>query len=171
MSTKENNSPPFVLKANVVVRITKSDILLYPMLEQDSTPAERAYAFHINKNAIEAIAADACSKIDIMCTQLNQDAFADGKKNEWIRHYEVTWLNVSTLSITSFHNITGAVVNNATTATDSKVVLPVIVGAVADCHPDGVQFVHLQLELDFTTLAPDFFGSKIIKVISYIDLL
>ena len=48
MSTKENNSPPFVLKANVVVRITKSDILLYPMLEQDSTPAERASVFYIN---------------------------------------------------------------------------------------------------------------------------
>ena len=71
MSTKEDNSPSFVPKTDVIIHIARSDVSLYPTLEQGSTPAERAYAFHTNKNAIEAIPADACLKIDIMGTQLN----------------------------------------------------------------------------------------------------
>ena len=86
MSTEEDNSPPFVPKTDVIIRVTKLDVLLYPTLGQGSTPAERAYAFYINKSAIEAILKDTCLKIDIMGTQLNRDAFVNGAKNEWIRH-------------------------------------------------------------------------------------
>ena len=66
----------------MIVRVARSDVSLYPTLEQGSTPAERAYAFHINKNAIEAIPANARLKIDNMGTQLDQAVFADGAKNE-----------------------------------------------------------------------------------------
>ena len=45
-------------------------------------------------------------------------------------------------------------VNNTTTAANSKVLLPVTVGVVADCHPAGVRFIRLQQELDFATLPP-----------------
>ena len=84
MSTKDDNYPHFLPKADVIVRVTKLDFSLYPrFLEQGCTPVERAYVFHTNKNAIKAITADACLKIDSMGTQLNQAAFTDGAKNEW----------------------------------------------------------------------------------------
>ena len=139
-------------------------------MEQGSTPAEFAYAFHINKNAIEAIPADACLQIDIMCTQLNQASFTNGTKNEWIWHYKDNWLNMSKISIISFHNSTGVVVNNATTAANSKILLPMILGPVADYCPVDVRCVCLQLELDFVTLAPEFVSSKILKLMYYLNL-
>ena len=67
---------------------------------------------------------------------------------------------MANLSIVGFHNSTGAVMNNATTATDSKVVLSVIAGAVADCRPANVRFVRLQLELDFVTSAPALLAAR-----------
>ena len=70
---------------------------------------------------------------------------------------------MSNLSIVSFHDSTGAVVNNATTAADSKVLLPIISGAVTNCCPTDIQFVRLQLELDFVTLTPDFVGARSLK--------
>ena len=80
--TEDDNCPPFIPKGDVIVHIAKLEISLYPRLEQGCTPAECVYVFHINKNAIEAIPADARPKIDIMGTQLNQAAFADGAKND-----------------------------------------------------------------------------------------
>ena len=129
-----------------------------------------ANVFHINKNAIKAIPTDARLKIDVMGTQLNQAPFIDGVKNEWIWHYKNNWLNMANLPIVIFHNITGAVVKNATTPADSKVLLPAIAGAVADCHPADLRLVGLQLKLDFATLAPDFVGGKILKGMYHLEL-
>jgi hypothetical protein len=70
----------FLPKPDVIVRVAKSDISLYPVLELDALPAERAYAFTINKNAIETVSADARLKLDVLGTQLNQAAFIDGAK-------------------------------------------------------------------------------------------
>ena len=43
----------------MIIRVARLDVSLYIALEQGSNPAERAYVFHINKNAIEAIPVDA----------------------------------------------------------------------------------------------------------------
>ena len=52
----------------MIICIARSDVSIYPTLEQGSTPADRAYVFLINKNVIEAIPTDACLKIDIIGT-------------------------------------------------------------------------------------------------------
>ena len=82
MSTKEDNSPPFVPEADVIIHVAKSDMSLYPMLEQGSNHVERAYTFHINNNVIEDIPVDTCLKIDSVGTELSEAAFVNGAKNE-----------------------------------------------------------------------------------------
>ena len=77
---------------------------------------------------------------------------------------------MSNLSIISFHNSSGAVHNRATTAADSKILLPAVSGKISDCRPPDVRFVSLQLELDFATLAPNHVGRKILKVMYYLEL-
>ena len=59
-------------------------------------------------------------------------------ENEWIRLFLANWLNMVHLTIVSFYNSAGAVINNATIALDSKVLLSVVVGNVAICHPADV---------------------------------
>ena len=77
---------------------------------------------------------------------------------------------MSNLSIVSFHNSTGAVLNIATIAANSRKFLPMIVGSVADCCPCDIRSDLLQLELGFVTFVPKFVDSKILKVMYYLDL-
>ena len=74
------------------------------------------------------------------------------------------------MSIISFRNSTRGVVNNASTTANSKVFLPVVAGAAADCHPADIWSVHLQLELDSATLAPDFVDINILKVMYHLKV-
>ena len=93
-----------------------SDISLQPILEPGCSVAECAYAFHINSNAIKAVPANARLKIGIIGTQLNQAAFADGAKNEWVCKFPASWIDMAHPTIISFHNSSGAVINNAMTS-------------------------------------------------------
>ena len=86
MSFKNELLNPFIPKPDVIIRITKSDVSLYPTLEQCAIPAERAYTFLIHKNATENVSAYACLKLDIMGTQPNQAAFIDNAKNQLLPH-------------------------------------------------------------------------------------
>ena len=40
----------FIPEPDIIVRVAKLNIPLYPVLELDSLPAKQAYAFTINKN-------------------------------------------------------------------------------------------------------------------------
>ena len=110
-------------KPDVIVRVNKSDVSLYPVLELDAQPAERAYAFTINKNAIENVPADVRLKLDVLGTQLNQVAFIDGAKQNLTHFWRTSWIDMRYLTIVSYHDSTGAVIPNACTTADPKVLL------------------------------------------------
>ena len=160
----------FLPKPDVIVRVAKSDISLYPVLELDALPAERAYAFTINKNAIETVSADARLKLDVLGTQLNQAAFIDGAKQQLLSHWRSSWIDMGFLSIVSFHDSTGAVMLNACTAADPKILLPCAAGIIANCRPPDVRFVRLQLELDFAPVCPGATGNTILRAMYYLEL-
>ena len=155
MSTQDELLIPFIPKPDVIVRIAKLDVSLYPNLEQGTIPAEHAYDFPINKNPIENVSADARLKLDIMGTHLNQAAFINGTKNQLLSHWRACWMDMCYLCTVSFHDSTGLVINNAYMAANFKVLLPYIAGNLAHCRPPDVWFVRLQLELDFAPVAPD----------------
>ena len=160
----------FIPKPDVIVRVAKSDVSLYPVLELDALPAERAYAFTINKNAIETVSADARLKLDVLGTQLNQAAFIDGAKQQLLSHWRTSWLDMGFLTIVSFHDSTGAALPNACTAADTKILLPCAAGAIANCRPPDVRFVRLQLELDLAPVCPGAVGNTILKTMYYLEL-
>ena len=157
-------------KPDVIVRVNKSDVSLYPVLELDAQPAERAYAFTINKNAIENVPADVRLKLDVLGTQLNQAAFIDGAKQNLTHFWRISWIDMRYLTIVSYHDSTGAVIPNACTAADPKVLLPCAAGAIANCRPPDVRFVRLQLELDLAPVCPGAVGNTTLKTMYYLEL-
>jgi hypothetical protein len=76
----------------------------------------------------------------------------NGILGDWNHHFHHNWCNFANLTILSFHNDTGAQVNNTTTATDSAVLLPVINSAVTACRKQNIHFVCVQMNLDFASL-------------------
>ena len=126
MPAKAKNSLTFMTHPDVIARIAKSDVSFYLMLQHGWHVAKCAYAFHVNKNATEAISAEACLKIDFVDVQLNQAAFADGAKDEWICLFLRNLLNMDHLTIVSFHNSSGTVIDNAMTVLDERIFSPAI---------------------------------------------
>ena len=161
---------PFIPKPNVIVCAAKSDVSLYPNLEQSAAPAERAYAFLINKNAIKNVSTDARLKLDITGAQLNQTAFVDGMKNQLLSRWRACWMDMCYLRIVSFHDGTGLVISNACMTADSKILLPCVARNLADCRFPDMRFIHLQLKLDFAPVAPGASGGTISKAMCYIEL-
>ena len=115
----------------MIIQDAKSDVPRYPKYKHGWAIAERAYTFYVNINEIEAIPTNAHLQIDIFVTQLNQSDLANGLKYEWICQITNNWLNMAYLSIISFHNSSGAVLNNVTIALDDEILLPVVVGNIA----------------------------------------
>ncbi len=62
------------------------------------------------------------------------------------------WANFVNFSILSWHGANGAIINNTTTAADASILLPVPNGAANACQASGVQFVRVQLALDYADL-------------------
>ena len=80
VSTEAENSLTLVTRPDVTVCVAKTDISTLSLVLHHEWPvAERAYAFHTNKNAMKAIDADVCLKIDMLlaCSSINLP-FANG---------------------------------------------------------------------------------------------
>ena len=168
VSAEDTNHPNFAQLPDVIVRVAELDVSLYPMLQHRWSVDERVYAFWVNKNAIKAIPINAFMEIGIIGTQLNQAAFADGTKNGRIPRFLENWVNMTHLIIISSHDNSGAVMNNATADVDNMILLPVVAGLITNCCPVDVQFVCLELELDYTILSARL-GSPIAKVVYYLE--
>jgi hypothetical protein len=108
--------------------------------------------------------------LDTLGAQLNLSAIVDGVLGDWNCHFRQNWCNFSHLTILSFHSSAGTQVHNTTNPNDSAMLLPVVNGPYADCRKQ-VQFVRVQLNLDFRSLVPPgVHGLTILRVEYYIEL-
>jgi hypothetical protein len=101
-------------------------------------PPKCARAFQVNKTALTAPGIDRYLMLDVLDAQLNLSAIVDGIRSDWYRHYRRSLSNFNNLTILSFHNDSGAPVNNTTTAANSAVLLPVTNGPINSCCKQNI---------------------------------
>jgi hypothetical protein len=152
------------------VQVDKLTVKLYPVVNLSMQASMHAHAFQTNKTALSIPGIDRRAMLDTLGTQLNLSTIVDGVLGDWNCHFRCNWCNFAHLTILSFHSNAGTQVNNTTDPNDSAVLLPVVNGPYADCCKQ-VQFVRVQLNLDFASLVPPSVqGLTILRVEYYIEL-
>ena len=75
------------------------------------------------------------------------------------------------MTIISWHDGRGRVINNTTVADNPAVLLPIQNGSIADCRAEGVTFVRVSLALDFSDLSTiDPLPACVLRGTYYIEL-
>jgi hypothetical protein len=143
----------FTPRTMVAVRVGNYTVNLYPVGNETMEVHKRAHAYHVIKAALAAQTIPIRLQLDALGNQLNLAATMDGVLQEWTRYFQYHWSDFRHLKVLSFHDTKGDMMSNTTNATDPARLLPVQDGNVADCCKQGVKFVHVQLRLDFLSLA------------------
>ncbi len=113
---------------------------------------ERANAYQINKTALTNLLTDLKLIINAFGAQLNASSTTEGIISNFKQYFYDRWMNFDNLTILSFHDSAGNVVNDTMTPTNPQVLLPVQNGIIANCCSPDVQFARIQCVLDFASL-------------------
>ena len=157
----------FVHKALVTVKVNGQSIMMYPVLDPAMTVAERAHGFHVIKNSLLAANLTPRQLLNALGQQTGQGAVVDGAIAGYIRHFHDHWRNFRHLTILSWHDSTGAIINNTTTIGDSSILLPMLNGLLANCRQQDVMFVRVQVSIDYSYAIR---GVSPIRVDFYVEL-
>ena len=125
---------------------------MYPKVESSTPVYERAHAFQVAWTALEPLPVDTRLILDALGAQLNCSAIVDGLIFDWKNCFDEHWSDFSNLTIQSFHNLAGAVINNTTVAADPTILMPVQNGAAANCCKPDVRFVCILSSINFAPL-------------------
>jgi hypothetical protein len=82
--------------------------------------------------------------------QIGQETSVQGEISDFLHRFETTWSDFSQLSILSFHDSVGDVIDNTTTAADDSVLLPIQNGAVLQCRSPDIRFVYVRADIDYS---------------------
>jgi hypothetical protein len=166
-----SHGTPFAPIALVPIAVGRTTVNLYKVIDPGMQVEERANAYQINKTALASTPVNLQVQLNALGQQLNLAATVDGVCDDWLCFFHDSWCDFSCLAILSFHNDAGDQINNTTTAADTAILLPVINGAVANCHQPNVKFVRIQISLDFHDLVNvDPPGPTTLQVEYYIEL-
>jgi hypothetical protein len=156
----------------VDVHVGRMTVKLCPKIGPMMQIWERAHAYQINKTALTNLPTDLKLIIDAFGAQLNASLMTEGIISDFKRHFHDHWMCFQNLTILSFHDLAGALINDTTSPTDPQVLLPVQDGNLANCCSQGVRFVRIQCILDFASLvtAVPYPTSTILRVSYYIKL-
>jgi len=143
----------FTPKSLVAVCVSSYTVNLYPVVEETMEVLERAHTFHLNKAALASQTIPTRLQLDALGNQLNLAATMDGVIQDWTRHFQDNWSNFRHLKVLSYYDTKGDMMTDTTALTDPTILLPVQDGNVADSRKQGVNFVRVQLRLDFSSLA------------------
>lgn len=158
MSDARSNPPStahqaFTPKETVSISIGSLTANVYPRIDPLMSIAERAHAFHVTRSALHTLPLLPSAHLDALGNQLCSSAAVDGIKADFDAFLKESLFDMNNLTILSFHNSSGAPLPNAVLAADTSILKPVADGPVADCRPEDVRFVRVQLVLDFRDLA------------------
>ena len=146
-----NHDMQFVHKPLVQVKIGGIAVMLYPMLDDDMKTPESAHAFQVNKSNLQAVGNLTPRQIlTAMGLQTRQSAVVDGAMASFLRHFHDHWRNFTNLTIMSWHDSAGTIINNTTLAIDPAVLLPIVNGPLAACRQQDVHFVRVQVSVDYS---------------------
>ena len=151
-SSTRSEFGPFTPKDTVPVTIGRSQVNVYPRVDPLWTTPEKAHAFHVTKSALYSVSLTPDVHLDTFGQFMNASAVVDSQRFEFDDRFCACWLDMTYLTVLSFHNSQGGEVPNATIATDPSVLKPVADGPVGDCRPPDVKFARLQCALDFRDL-------------------
>jgi hypothetical protein len=112
--------------------------------------AERAHAYHITTANLQTLRLPADVYIDHLGMHLDSASTVAGLKQDFYQHFHDHWLDMAHLTVISFHDSAGAVLNNSVTVADPSVLKPVQDGPIPQCCPTDVRFVRLELSLERT---------------------
>ena len=142
----------FAPRALVPVAVGRTLVNLYAVIDPGMHVEERAHAFQINKTALASTPVNLRVWLDALGQQLNLASMVDGVRDDWLRFFHDSWCDFGSLAILSFHNNAGAQINDTTTAANTAVLLPVVNGILLNCRRPNVNFVRVQITLDFRPL-------------------
>ena len=114
---------------------------------------EKALAYQQNHTALATADLDQRVRILALTECLDLMLTAEASLSDWERRLARNWYNFAHLTIISWHDGRGRVINNTTVADNPAVLLPIQNGNIADCHAEGVTFVRVSLALDFSDLS------------------
>jgi hypothetical protein len=146
------HATPFAPCTLVSVSVGRTLVNLYQVIDPDMPVKEHAHTYQINKTALVSLPVNLRVQLDPLGQQLNLVAMVDGICNNWLRFFHDSWCDFSRLAILSFHNNAGKQMNNMTTSANMEILLPVIDGAITNCHQPNVKFGSVQITLNFIDL-------------------
>jgi len=164
MATREMQ---FTHKALVPVKVGGHSVNLYPVFDTSMSAAERAHGFHVCKSNLTAAPLSPRQILNAMGQQTGQSAVVEGGVAGLLRHFQDHWTNFRNLTIVSWHDSTGTIINNTTVAGDPSILLPIQNGALANCRQPDVKFVRVQVSVDYTNAMR---GVSPIRLDFYVEL-
>lgn len=138
------------------VKLGSKTYNMYPTVVPSMPEVERGFAFNQIWNELMLQPAERRLVIDAFGTRLGVTATVNAVTCNFMRHYENNTFNMALISIGSFHDSSGAVLNDAATPEDRQVLKAVEpMQDEADRRPADVAFAKLNLTLDFSALMND----------------
>ena len=131
----------FIHQPLVQVKIGGISVNLYPMLNALMSSAKRAHVFHVNKNNLLAANLTLRQVLNALGKQTGQGTVVDGKIAGFLGHFNDHWHNFQNLTILSWHNFAGTIMNTTTTQAYASVLLPIQNGVLANCWQQDVPFI------------------------------
>jgi hypothetical protein len=131
----------FVPQKPVTIQVGHLSASVYPKINSNMPIFEHAQNFQLVKNALKPLPINTCVILNAIGMQLNCSAIVDGLIYDWHTTFDKVWFDFRNLAIISFHDSTGAKINNTTVADNPAVLLPIQDGAVALCCRQDVRFV------------------------------
>jgi hypothetical protein len=136
----------------VDVHVGHMTIKLYPKIRPAMKIWERAYAFQIAKTSLTNLKVELKLIINAFGAQLNASSTTEGIISDFKRYFYDCWMSFDNLTILSFHDSAGNIIDDTTTPADLQILLPVQNGNLANCRSQGVRFVRIQFVMDFVSL-------------------
>jgi hypothetical protein len=136
----------------VDVHVGCMTVKLYPKIWPAMKIRECAYAFQIAKTLLTNLPAELKLIIDAFGAQLNASSTTEGIISDFKRYFYNCWMSFNNLTILSFHDSAGNIIDNTTTPRDPQILLPVQDGNLANFLSQGVRFVRVQCVMDFASL-------------------
>jgi len=131
----------FVHKPFVQVKVLGVTVSLYPVLAASMSAAKQAHGFHVIKNNLIAANLTPHQLLNALGQQTGQSTVVDGEIAGLLRHFMDHWRSFQNLCILSWHDPTGAIMNNTTLPDNSSVPKPIQNCLLADCHNSEDMFV------------------------------
>ena len=143
----------FVPRKPEIVLIGKTSVSLYPKVDATMSDPEKALAYQQNRTALATADLDQRARILALAERLDLMLTAEASLSDWERRLARNWYNFTHLTIISWHDGRGRVINNTAVAGNPAVLLPIQNGNIAECRAEGVTFVRVSLALDFSDLS------------------